>query len=109
MRPAHLCFVALNIYPVMVQGSGVDFVGGAEVQQSVQIRALQRAGHRLSVLVGDHGQPDVVDCEGIALHKVPAPARRGLRWTSSRPHWPRCWPGRRCATASPAWAWRWAT
>ena len=75
----HLCFVALHIYPVMVPDSGVDFVGGAEVQQSVQIRALHRAGHRLSVLVGDHGQPDVVDCDGITRYKVPAPARRGVR------------------------------
>lgn len=79
MRPVHLCFVALNIYPVLVRDSGVDFVGGAEVQQSVQIRALHRAGHRISVLVGDHGQPDVVDSDGIALHKVPAQGSRGLR------------------------------
>ena len=78
-QPVHLCFVALHIYPVLVRDSGVEFVGGAEVQQSVQIRALQRAGHRLSVLVGDHGQPDVVDCDGITLYKVPAPAGRGVR------------------------------
>jgi len=76
--PLHLCFVAGNIYPVLVPESGIAFVGGAEVQQTVQIRALQRAGYRISVLTGDFGQPEVVDANGIAVHKIPAPGRRGL-------------------------------
>ena len=77
----HLCFIAANIYPVLVRDSGLAFVGGAEVQQSVQMRALQRAGYRISVVVRDQGQPDVVDCDGITLHKTPSDAGRGLRGT----------------------------
>ncbi len=79
INPVHVCFIAVNIYPVLVPGSGLPFVGGAEVQQCVQMRALQRAGYRVSVLVKDDGQPDVVDCEGIQVHKIPRDGHRGIR------------------------------
>jgi glycosyltransferase involved in cell wall biosynthesis len=75
----HLCFIAVNIYPVLMPCSGLPFVGGAEVQQCVQMRALQRAGYRVSVLVKDDGQPDLVDCDGIQVHKVPRDSHRGIR------------------------------
>lgn len=75
---AHLCFIAVHIYPVLVPDSGIAFVGGAEVQQSVQMRALQRAGYKISVLVKDHGQPDVVDADGITIHKIPEAGGRGV-------------------------------
>jgi glycosyltransferase involved in cell wall biosynthesis len=77
----HLCFIAANIYPLLVKDSGLSFVGGAEVQQSVQMRALQAAGYQVSVVVRDQGQPDVVDSDGIAIHKIPHDAGRGLRGT----------------------------
>ncbi|MES2090174.1 MAG: glycosyltransferase family 4 protein [Pseudomonadota bacterium] len=77
----HICFIAINIYPVLVKDSGLDFVGGAEVQQTVQMRALQRAGYKVSVLVKDVGQADVVDCDGISIHKIPDSANRGLPGT----------------------------
>jgi glycosyltransferase involved in cell wall biosynthesis len=66
---------------------GIAFVGGAEVQQSVQMRALRRAGCRVSVLVKDHGQPDVVDCDGITVHKIPDSGARG--WPGLRFFYPR--------------------
>ena len=81
MSKPHVCFVAAHIYPVLVPASGLGFVGGAEVQQAVQMRALQRAGYRISVLTKDEGQPEVVDCEGIAIHRVPSDAGRGLPGT----------------------------
>jgi glycosyltransferase involved in cell wall biosynthesis len=77
--PVHLCFIAVNIYPVLVPGSGLPFVGGAEVQQCVQMRALQRAGYRVSVLVKDDGQADVVDSGGIQVYKIPRDTHRGVR------------------------------
>jgi glycosyltransferase involved in cell wall biosynthesis len=58
--------------------SGIPFVGGAEVQQAVQMRALQRAGHKISVLVMDYGQPDIVDVDGIVVYKVPDAKSRGI-------------------------------
>lgn len=81
MKLPHLCFIAVHIYPVLVPGSGLSFVGGAEVQQTVQMRALQRAGYRISVLVKDYGQPDVVASDGITLYRIPSDAGRGLRGT----------------------------
>jgi len=78
MTALHVCFVAVNIYPVLAGDPRIAFVGGAEVQQSVQMRALQRAGCRISVLTRDHGQDEVVDCDGIAVHRIPDVAGRGL-------------------------------
>lgn len=79
--PVHICFVALHVYPVLAADGASSFVGGAEVQQTVQMRALQRAGFRVSVLVEDSGQPDVVDCNGIQVYKVPSAGNRGLPLT----------------------------
>jgi glycosyltransferase involved in cell wall biosynthesis len=81
MTAAHLCFIAVHIYPVLVPDTGLGFVGGAEVQQTVQMRALQRAGYRISAIAKDDGQADVLDCDGIALYKIPADAGRGLPGT----------------------------
>lgn len=77
----HICFVAVNIYPVLVRSTEIEFVGGAEVQQTVQIRALRRAGFKISVLVKDHGQPDLVEFEGISIYKIPSPEGRGIKGT----------------------------
>lgn len=75
----HVCFVAMNIYPTLADTTSAEMAGGAEVQQMVLARALVAAGLRVSVLTGDHGQPEVVDCDGIRVHRVPAAGRRGVR------------------------------
>jgi glycosyltransferase involved in cell wall biosynthesis len=85
--PLHVCFIAMHIYPVLAGDTRIAFVGGAEVQQSVQMRALRRAGCRVSVLTRDHGQPAVVDCDGIEVHRVPDVAGRG--WPLLRFLYPR--------------------
>ena len=87
MNLPHVCFIAQHIYPVLSGHRGIAFVGGAEVQQSVQMRALRRAGCRVSVLVKDHGQPEVVDCDGITVHKIPDSGQRG--WPGLRFFYPR--------------------
>ena len=87
MSLPHVCFIAVHIYPVLAGHRGIAFVGGAEVQQSVQMRALLRAGCRISVLTKDHGQPDVVDCDGITVYKIPDAGRRG--WPGLRFFHPR--------------------
>ena len=85
-RP-HVCFIAGNIYPVLVGDSGLSFVGGAEVQQTLQIRALRRAGYPVSVIVRDQGQADLVHHQGVAIHKLPLSGRRG--WPGTRFLYPR--------------------
>lgn len=77
-RP-HICFVAMNIYPTISRSSDVEFVGGAEVQQTILARALVADGYRVSMLTGDFGQPEIVDCDGIAVHRVPSPGSRGIK------------------------------
>ena len=87
MNLPHVCFIAVHIYPVLAGHRGIAFVGGAEVQQSVQMRALLRAGCRISGLTKDHGQPDVVDCDGITVYKIPDSGQRG--WPGLRFFHPR--------------------
>ena len=87
MNLPHICFIAVHIYPVLAGHRGIAFVGGAEVQQSLQMRALLRAGCRISVLTKDHGQPDVVDCDGITVYKIPDSGQRG--WPGLRFFHPR--------------------
>lgn len=81
MSRVHICFVALHVYPVLAADSKISFVGGAEVQQTVQMRALQRAGFKISVLVEDHGQPEIVERDGIQIFRVPDAADRGVPGT----------------------------
>ncbi len=77
-RP-HVCFVAMYIYPTLSGSSSAELVGGAEVQQTVLARALADDGMRVSVLTGDFGQPEVVDCGGVRVHRVRTPGSRGIK------------------------------
>ncbi|MES2159779.1 MAG: glycosyltransferase [Pseudomonadota bacterium] len=86
MKP-HLCFVSPYIYPSLVAGSGAAHAGGAELQQALIARLLARDGYPVSVLTRDFGQAQRVDLDGIAIHKLPAAGRRGvkgLRWLTPR-------------------------
>jgi hypothetical protein len=78
VRP-HVCFVAMNIYPTLSGTSNTELVGGAEVQQTVLARAMAADGARVSVLTGDFGQPEVVDCGGVRVHRVSSPGNRGIK------------------------------
>lgn len=75
----HICFVAMNIYPTLTGATHVETAGGAEVQQTVLARALVADGFRVSVLTADHGQPDVVECGGVQIRRVPDPGTRGIK------------------------------
>jgi glycosyltransferase involved in cell wall biosynthesis len=69
----------MNIYPTLSGSSCEGVVGGAEVQQTVLARALVTDGVRVSVLAGDHGQPEVVDCDGVRVYRVRNPGTRGIK------------------------------
>jgi len=79
MALPHICFVAANIYPVLSGAGNVEFAGGGEVQQTIVLRALARRGYRVSVITRDFGQDAVVDCDGIAVHRLPPVAKRGVK------------------------------
>ena len=68
-RP-HICFVAPYIWPVLARDPSIKVVGGAEVQQSILARKFRRAGHRVSVICLDFGQPQRSEVDGITVHKA---------------------------------------
>src|SRR5713101_761991 len=76
-RP-HICFVAPNIWPAFSHDPDNEFIGGAEVQQSILARALVRAGYRVSMICFDFGQPQRVLLDGVMVLKAYRPDA-GLR------------------------------
>jgi glycosyltransferase involved in cell wall biosynthesis len=63
----HVCFVAPHAWPVFSRDPAVQVVGGAEVQQSILARLLQRAGYRVSMICLDFGQPQRVEADGVTV------------------------------------------
>ena len=76
---AHICFVSMAMYPMLVGAEDIDFAGGGEMQQAVLARVLHADGYRVSVLTADFGQPEFVESDGIEIHRVPAPGKRGIK------------------------------
>ena len=68
-----ICFVAPALYPVLAGSTTIESVGGAEVQQAVLARTLQRAGYQVSVVTMDYGQPDGVEIDGIRVYRAHTP------------------------------------
>lgn len=78
-RQPHVCFVSMNLYPILNSSAGIEFAGGGEVQQAIVAGLLQANGVRVSVLTGDYGQPAFEDRNGIHVHRVSSPGRRGIK------------------------------
>jgi glycosyltransferase involved in cell wall biosynthesis len=70
---SHICFVAPNIWPVFSHDPVSEFIGGAEVQQSILARVLACAGYRVSIICLDFGQPQDVMRDGVTVHKAYRP------------------------------------
>jgi glycosyltransferase involved in cell wall biosynthesis len=64
-----VCFVALGIYPSLNAASGIERIGGAELQQIFIGRGLQQQGFDVSYVTTDHGQPDREIIGGMTLYK----------------------------------------
>jgi glycosyltransferase involved in cell wall biosynthesis len=71
-RP-HICFVALNAWPVFSRDPSIEQIGGAEVQQSILARALAGAGYRVSMICLDFGQPQRILLDGVTVYKAYRP------------------------------------
>ncbi len=63
-----LCIVEPFAYPVLANRD-VGFAGGAEIQLVLCARALRDAGYRVSMIVGDYGQPATEVHDGIEAHR----------------------------------------
>lgn len=81
-----ICFVSMTIYPVLHGGTGIEQVGGAEMQQLQIARLLQRMGHEVSFVTEDHGQPDGEIIDGCVVYKAyrPSAGVPGLRFLHPR-------------------------
>ena len=87
-RPS-VCFVGYYNLPVLAREYGGVHTGGEEVQQTLLARALARRGYRVTMIVGDYGQPDGATWHGVTTLKTHTP-NAGLpvlrflhpRWTS---------------------------
>ena len=72
-RLPHICFVAPALWPVFSGSDAIKVIGGAEVQQGIIARALARAGHRVSIITLDYGQPEGIVIDGVSCHKTHTP------------------------------------
>jgi glycosyltransferase involved in cell wall biosynthesis len=73
MATMKICFLGLENLPVLAPGFGKFSVGGAQVQQTLLARALEHAGHTVSMVVADYGQADGCGWDGIRTFKACAP------------------------------------
>jgi len=69
----HVCFVSPYLWPVFSRDPGIQVVGGAEVQQAILARLFAAAGHKVSIITHDYGQPDGVVIDGVTVRKCFAP------------------------------------
>jgi glycosyltransferase involved in cell wall biosynthesis len=84
-----VCFVGLENLPALAPEYAHHPLGGAQLQQTLLARGLARRGWRVSMVVGDYGQPDGAAWADVTTYRAYRP-RAGLpvvrfvypRWTS---------------------------
>jgi glycosyltransferase involved in cell wall biosynthesis len=64
----HVCFVSMEAYATLQPGLA-EHAGGAGFQVVQLARGLRDAGHRVSFVVGDYGQPFQVEIEGFQVYR----------------------------------------
>jgi len=67
-----ICFCALSAYPLLVN-TDIQFIGGAELQQVLIAKELNRRGYEVAFIVFDHGQPPLEEINGISIFKTIPP------------------------------------
>ena len=74
---AKICFVALNIYPLLSQSENIEITGGAELQQRFIGEGLRDRGFNVSYISMDHEQSDGEIIDNMRVHKAFRP-REGV-------------------------------
>lgn len=67
---ASICFVGLSNLAVLAPDIDPSGAAGEPVQHTLLATALARRGHRVSMVVADHGQPDGAVWEGVQTFKA---------------------------------------
>lgn len=99
MSKPSICFVGLGNLPVLAREYGRHGVGGEELQHTLLARALARRGYRVSMIVGDYGQPDGKVWDGVKTHIAYDPARGLPVLRFLHPRWTGLWSAARRADA----------
>ena len=63
----HICFVALNAYPLLIGNREIEIMGGAQLQQVIIARKLVERGYRVSMICHDCGQESLTTVDGITV------------------------------------------
>jgi glycosyltransferase involved in cell wall biosynthesis len=69
----HVCFVALNAYPLLIGNRDSEIVGGAQLQQVTIARKLVERGYRVSMICHDCGQESLTWVDGITVLRAFGP------------------------------------
>lgn len=65
-----ICFVSPSAYPLLVPSAGGGWTGGAEAQLCTMGRKLSELGLDVHFIVGDWGQDDRVEVDGVTVHRA---------------------------------------
>ena len=68
-----ICLLGIENLPVLAREYASHGIGGAQVQQTLLARALARAGHEVTMVVGDYGQQDGAVWDGVRTLKAFVP------------------------------------
>lgn len=67
----HVCIISPRLYKYLDQ-QDAEAAGGAQRQQHLVSKRLINRGHRVSAIVGDYGQPRIIESDGItAISGIP--------------------------------------
>ena len=91
MSKHDICFVGLNNLPVLAREYNHLGAGGEQLQHTLLCRALARRGHRVAMVVLDHGQPDGAAWDGITTYGAYRPGAGLPVLRFFHPRWSGIW------------------
>jgi glycosyltransferase involved in cell wall biosynthesis len=94
-----VCFVGYFNLPILTRGYEKHRTGGEEVQQTLLARAFARRGYRTSMVVGDYGQADGLQIDGVTVFKTYTPSAGLPVLRFLHPRWTSLWSALRRANA----------
>ena len=94
-----VCLVGLENLPVLAREFNQHGSGGEQVQQTLLARALSERGFQVSMVVGDYGQPDGAQWDGVSVFKAYKPDAGIPLVRFVHPRWTRTWQALRRADA----------